>query len=50
VAFRHGQNSEELPSGSVAVAVISRLVSEAGKMAEKSMFPDPSVMTLVEPR
>ena len=50
VARTHGENSEVLPSGSVAVALMKRPVSVAETVVKMLALPLKSVLTLVEPR
>ena len=47
----HAENSEELPVASVAVAVMrSGGVTATGSVTLKLALPEPSVLTVVEPR
>ncbi len=49
-AVRHAENSEVLPFGSVAVAVIASPVAKAKVATLKPATPLPAVVTVVEPR
>ncbi len=50
VTTMHAENSEVLPDGSVAVAVMTEPTGTAGRLANAMTLPEPSVIADVEPR